>query len=397
MKRLAPKRVGLITIGVIVVLAIAYGFLPKAIPVESEVVERGPMEVVVEEEGQTRVIDRFLITAPVSGFARRLELEVGDAVEEGAAVLRIEPLRVESLNPQRRAEAQARVAGAQSALQSAQEAVRAAEADAELANTELERLRRLFDADAATQRELDYAAAQARRADAQKASSQFSVEVAGHNLDAARTTLNFAGASGGGKPVVIKSPVAGRVLAVYQESEGVVGPGSPLLEVGDPDRLEVAIDVLSQDATRLEPGMDVRFERWGGGEKVVRGTIRTVEPVGFTKISALGVEEQRVWVVVDFTSPPESWNKLGDGYRVVAEFIVWQSDDVLQIPSSALFRKGDGWAAFAVDGGRSVEQAVTIGLRSGLRVQIIDGLAAGQEVIVHPASEIDDGSRVKIR
>ncbi len=397
MKRLQPRRIALIAAGVVLLLLVAYGFMPTRPNVDTTSVIRGPMDVLIEEEGRTRVIDRFVVAAPISGVVRRIELEVGDAVEEGSAIVTIEPMRVEALNPQRRAEAEARVAAAKSALQSAEEVVRAAGADADLARSELERMQGLFDGDAATQRDVAYAAAQSRRAAAQKSSAEFSVEVARHNLDAAQTALRFAGAAGGGVPVVIKAPVSGRVLAVHQESEGVVSPGIPLLEVGDPERLEVAVDVLSQDATRLAAGMAVRFARWGGNGEDLRGVVRTVEPVGFTKVSALGVEEQRVWTVVDFVSDPATWSRLGDGYRVVAQFVAWEANDVLQLPSSALFRRGDGWATFVVEGGRAVERAVTVGQRSGLTVQIEAGVNEGDEVIVHPTSEVEDGTRIRVR
>ena len=396
-KYLTTKRIVGAVLAVALVAAIVYGFLPQPHRVETAAVSRGHMEVVVEEEGQTRVVDRFVITAPVSGFARRLELDVGDSVDLNETVLAIEPMRVEALNPQRRAEAEARVAAARAALQSAEEAASAAKADATLADEELVRVRSLFDGNAATQREVDFAAAQARRAAAQASSADFSVEVAGHNLEAAQTALRFAGASGGGVPVSIRTPVAGRVLAIHHESEGVVAPGAPLLEVGDPQRLEVAIDVLSQDAVRIEPGTPVRFVRWSDDDVALDGVVRVVEPVGFTKISALGVEEQRVWIVADFTSGQDATSRLGHGYRIVAQFIVWQSDDAMRVPSSAVFRKGTGWATFVVDGNRAVERMIQIGERSGLTVQALSGVQEGDRVVVHPASELSDGDRVKLR
>ena len=391
MKPKKSKRLWLFVLAAVILLLVAYGLVPQATTVDAQSVASSAMEVVIEEEGQTRVIDRFVVTAPVSGFGRRLALKAGDPVEKGATVAYIEPMRVEALNPQRRAEAEARVLAARSALRSAQESVGAAEADAILANAELQRTRELLAADAATQRDVDFAAAQARRSEAQKASAEFGVEVSRHNLEAAETALRFAGAAGGGQAISVKSPIAGRVLAVHHESEGVVGPGTPLLEIGDPARLEVA------DATRIQPGMAVRFQRWGGDGDTLHGEVRTVQPAGFTKVSALGVEEQRVWIVVDFVSDPHLWSKLGDRYRVIAEFITWESDSALQVPSSALFRRGEGWATFVVDGGRAVEREVTVGRRNGLSAQVLGGLAEGELVIVHPASDLKDGAKVKVR
>lgn len=397
MSRFLSKRAIWIAIACILVVAIVYGFIPKATAVEFASVEVAPMEVIVEEEGMTRVIDRFLVTAPVSGFVRRIESEVGDTISEGEALVRIEPLRSQALNAQMRAEANARIAAAQSALRAAEEAVTAAEADAAFFAKELERVEGLVDSDAATPRELDVARSQAKRALAQRASAQFAAEVAQHNLEAAQTAIRFAGASGGGNPVTISSPVFGRVLAIHHESEGAVAMGTPLLEVGDPSRLEVVVDVLSQDATRLESGMAVRFERWGGGEESLEGVVRTVEPVGFTKYSALGVEEQRVWVVADFTSAHESWRRLGDQYRVIAEFIVWQADDILQVPSSALFKSTGGWHTFVVASGRVALRDVEVGQRSGLWAQVLSGLSDGETVVVHPPSVLEDGARVRER
>ncbi|MEZ4696505.1 MAG: efflux RND transporter periplasmic adaptor subunit [Rhodothermales bacterium] len=396
MSKLNKKQIGIIALGVVIVAAIVYGFLPKPTSVETATVERGPMRVQIEEEGRTRVVDRFVVTAPVSGYATRIDLSVGDSVTKAQRLLGIEPMPADALNPQRRAEAEARVAAAQATLQSAEENVRAAQSDEQLAETELERARGLFEGDAATARDVQTAEAQAARARAARTSAAFSVDVAKHNLDAAKTALRFAGRTGSGGEIAVSSPVAGSVLAIHNESGGVVAAGTPLLEVGDATRLEVAVDVLSQDATRIRPGMEVLFERWGGDEDL-RGTVRRVEPVGFTKVSALGVEEQRVWTIVDFTSDPSLWQRLGDGYRVVAQFVVWESEDALHVPSSALFRSDGGWATYLLKDGRAEKTSVTVGRRSGLVVQIDGGIAEGDVVINHPPSDLEDGMRVSAR
>jgi HlyD family secretion protein len=196
--------------------------------------------------------------------------------------------------------------------------------------------------------------------------------------------------------VPVRSPIDGRVLAVRRECEGPVSLGEVLLEVGDPSRLEVEVDLLSADAVRVQPGTPVLFERWGG-EEPLEGVVRTVEPVGFTKISALGVEEQRVLVIADFTSPPERWQRLGDGYRVEARFVLWHEDDVLQVPASSLFRDGDGWALFTVQDDRARLRRVGVGQRTGIRAQILAGLEPGEPVIDHPSDEVADAVRVMAR
>lgn len=222
------------------------------------------------------------------------------------------------------------------------------------------------------------------------------MEVARHELEAAETALRYAAARETGQPLEqlsLKAPVDGRVLRLYQENEGVVGAAQPLLELGDPGALEVEVDVLSTDAVKIQPGMRVLFDRWGGDEPL-EGQVRLIEPVGFTKVSALGVEEQRVLVIADIVSPPEQWRRLGDGYRVEARFILWSGEQVLQLPASALFRHGEGWVVFSLENGRAVRHVVEVGRRNGLAAQLLSGLKAGATVITHPDNSIEDGVRV---
>jgi HlyD family secretion protein len=196
--------------------------------------------------------------------------------------------------------------------------------------------------------------------------------------------------------VIVRSPVSGRVLKLHHESEGVVNSGEPLLDIGNPNRLEVKVEVLSADAVKIKEGTPVVFERWGG-DRLLEGRVRTVEPAGFTKISSLGVEEQRVNVIVDFTSPSEVWRRLGDGYRLDSTFIIWEGKDVLQIPASAVFRRGDRWALFTVESRRARLREVEIGRRNGLAAQIVQGIAEGTVVITNPDDDIKDGVKVKVR
>jgi HlyD family secretion protein len=386
----------IIVIAVLIALLLTWGFWPQAVLVESAAVKRGPMTVSIDEEGRTRVIDRYIISAPVDGVACRVQLDVGDAVAKDEILLGITPPESQVLDPRSRAQAQAQVAAAESALQSAREQANATAAAAKLAVIELERLQPLLQKGAVSKDTHDKAATEVQTTEAAHRSATFNVEVARYELQAARTVLEYSTDSSRepAERIPVLSPVNGKILKVMHECEGPVKTGEPLLEVGDPAALEIEVDVLSADAVRIKPGMKVLFERWGGAQPL-EGVVRIVEPVGFTKISALGVEEQRVLVISDFTSAADKWQRLGDGYRVEAQFIIWHEDNVLQIPASSLFRYRDGWAVFVIDGSRATRREVTVGQRNGLIAQIIDGLEQGEAVINHPSEAIEDGTRIK--
>lgn len=392
------QRILLAFLLLLATLAIVWAFLPRPVPVETATVSRGPLRVTVEEEGKTRLRDRFVVSAPVAGYAMRVDLEVGDPVRKGQALATLEPLRAEALDPRTRAIAEARVATAEAALRAAGEKVREAAAMEEYAAARLDRMRKLAEAGLTPRDTLEQIESEAKRARAAKASAAEAADAAQHELEAAKAALTQAGEPGGTgrEKVVVRSPVAGRVLAVRRESEGVVPSGAPLLEVGDPGRIEVEVDVLSADAVRIHPGTLVRFERWGG-EVPLEGKVRVVEPVGFTKVSALGVEEQRVFVIVDFTSPRDRWRKIGDGYRLEASFILWEEKDVLQVPAGAVFRSGDGFAVFVAEKGRAKIRPVEVGKRNGLAAQVISGVAEGERVILHPGDSVVDGRKVRLR
>jgi HlyD family secretion protein len=393
------RKIILLAIMAAVVLAVVHGFMPKPVAVDVVKAARGPLSVFVEEEGKTRVKDRYVVSAPVSGFAKRIELEVGDPVKKGQEVAELEPLRSTVLDPRARAEAKARVAAAKAALNAAVEDAKAASSEADYAGDELERIGKLFESGFVSKDELDLAETRARQARAALSSAEFSVEVARHELEAARTALRYSAGEKVDKPrrkVPILTPVDGRVLKVLHKSEGVVSAGEALIEVGDPRALEVEVDVLSDYSVRIAPETRVLLERWGG-ERPLEGRVRVVEPAGFTKVSALGIEEQRVLVISDITSPPAEWERLGDGYRVEARFILWEGEDVLQVPQSALFRHGEGWAVFVLKEGRAVRRPVSVGKRSGLSAEVVSGLNEGEEVVSHPDNDIEDGAHVERR
>jgi len=354
------------------------------------------MQVTVDEEGETRIIDHYIVSAPIPGFARRSRFKVGDHVSAGDVLVELEPMRPTVLDPRARAEAQARVAAAAAALRAAEQDAEAARSEAELAETGLRRVRELVEKSLASQDQLDQANTRVLSTRASRRSAEFVVDVARFELEAANTALKYSGADDvlPAEIVRLRAPVDGDILKLYQESAAAVAAASPLVEIGNPRSLEAVVDVLSADAVRIEPGMRVIFKRWGGGPPL-EGRVRRVEPVGFTKISALGVEEQRVNVISDFVSPPEQWVRLGDAYRVDASFVIWERDKALQIPASALFRHGNGWAVFVVADGAARLRTVEIGHRSGLLAHITEGLEAGETVITHPNDSIGDGTRVE--
>jgi HlyD family secretion protein len=370
--KLSRRTVG-IAIAVLIVLAIVHGFMPKPVPVDTVEAKRAPMTVTVVEEGKTR--------------------------GKGAVIAELEPLRSEVLDPRRKAEAGARVKAAQASLSAAEESVRAAQAEADYAEAEFNRMTKLHADGYVTEERFDRAEADYRHTQAQLQSAEFTVDVAKFALEAARTALRYSAAEDGGKnlkTVTLRTPVDGNVLKVLRESEGVVNAGETLISIGDPQAIEVEVDVLSDDAVRIKPGMRVIFERWGG-EEPLEGKVRVVEPAGFTKISALGVEEQRVLVIADITSPPEEWERLGDGFRVEASFILWEEENVLQVPESSLFRYEDGWAVFAMENEKARLRKVKLGHRSGLVAEIVSGIKAGETVITHPDESIEDGTSVRKR
>lgn len=391
-------KIGMLATAALVAGALVLALMPRAVPVDIAEVKRAPLMVTVEEEGKTRVMERYQVTTPVAGYMRRSDLKAGDAVAAGQVLAVIEPSRAVALDPRTRAQAQAQVSAAQAALAVAEENARAATAAAQLAQQERSRAESLRESNFISAQALDTARSAATRAAAAQQAATHSIRVARFERDVARAAVASTGRlqNGTADLLQVRAPVAARVLKLLQESEGAVAAGQPLLEIGNPDSLEVEVEVLSTHAVKITPGAKVILDRWGG-EQAVEGTVRVVEPSGFTKISALGVEEQRVRVIVDFAAPREAWQRLGDGYRVEARFVLWEGKDVLQLPTSALFRHGEGWAVFAVDGKRARLTPVETGQRAGLTTQVLSGLAAGARVVSHPDDRVSDGGRVKPR
>jgi len=376
------------------VAVLAYALRPEPEPVTLATVTRGPLAVTVEEEGRTRVVERYDVSAPVAAWAPRITLDPGDRVQTGETLVALQPTPAAALDPRARAEAEAQVDRARASLEAEQARLQASRASADYAQSESRRLSGLRMDGQVSRSDVERAQSEALRADAELRSARYAVDVAREDLRAAQARLKFAGQSATPDTVAVKAPVDGEVLAVQHESQGVVSAGEPLLTVGNPRSLEVVVEVLSADAVRIRPGMEVRFHRWGGDD-ALEGRVRRVEPSGFTKISALGVEEQRVRVIADITTPYEDWQGLGDAYRVEAEFILWSAPDVLQVPETAVFRTPDGGRAVyvAVDG-VAHQRAVKPGHEGGLQVEVLNGLQAGDQVVLQPGTAVTDGTRV---
>jgi HlyD family secretion protein len=393
------KHPGILAIGMLVIGLLMWGFWPRPVLVELVEAQRAPMTVTIEEEGRTRVIDRFIISAPVDGVACRVQLDVGDTVQAGQTLLSISPLESRVLDPRSRAEAEARVAAAGSALELARQQADAAEASANFQRSEIKRLKPLAEQEMISSGAFDKAQMELLTAEATLRSAKHGVEVARYEQQAAETALEYSAGTVTGEPAIrvpVKSPITGKILQVPHECEGPVTTGQQLLVVGDPSALEVVVDLLSADAVKVHSGMQVYFDRWGGDEPL-EGQVRTIEPFGFTKTSALGVEEQRVNVIADFVSRKEDWQRLGDGYRVEARFVVWEDEDVLQVPASSVFRLNGGWALYLAENGRARQRMVKIGQRTGLVAQILEGVEEGDKVVNHPSDEVADGARITQR
>ncbi len=379
-----------------VVGLIVAAFLPKPVPVELAAVISGPMRVTVDEEGKTRVKERYLVSAPLVGRLRRIELHAGDPVQAGKTVLAsIEPADPALLDARTRAESEARVRAAEAARRRATAELAQARVAEQQAQKELERARGLAARQNIPEKALERAELDAQSAVQAVAAAESAVQIAEYELQMARAALQYT-QEGGGRSLLLRSPIDGAVLRVLQESAGLVTAGTPLLEVADPSNMEIVVDLLSADAVQVKPGFEVIIENWGG-ERPLRGRVRRVDPSGFTKVSALGIEEQRVNVIIDFLDPREAWASLGDGYRVETRTIIWKKDSALKAPASAVFLQGEGWAVFVASGGRAVLRPVQIGRRNGLEAEVLGGLVEHQMVIVHPSDKVADGIAVASR
>ena len=379
-----PKRRWLpyVILAVIVVLA-GLGLRPQPAPVATARDTTGALRATVSEEGKTRIRQRYVVAAPVSGQLRRIPFKPGAEVESGVTVVAvIDPLPASPLDERNRALAEARRDSTRVLLEKSR-------TTQELARSELRRIEQMFTAKTISPQEMESAQMRETAAAREVAAAEGALK----EVEAQLAVTGLAGAIVPA-PVEVKANASGRVLHVFQESTRAVMQGTPLLEIGDPTDLEVVVEMLSRDGAAIAPGAVVSLEQWGGPGPL-EGKVRLVEPAAFTKISALGVEEQRVNVVVDITTPLDQRRSLGDNFRVEARVITWENASVLKVPVSGIFRSGNEWAAYVVRGGAAQLVPVKAGRSSGTEIQVTDGLKEGDEVILYPGDRIKDGQRVK--
>ncbi len=399
--KLSKQNLLLILVGVAVLGLLVWAFLPGAIDVDLGRVERGDLLVTVDHEGKTRVRERYVVSSPLTGRLLRIELHPGDPVTAGKTHLAvIEPADPALLDIRTRAQAEARVEAARAARKQAAANLERARTLAAQAQAELRRARQLLHGRSISPQEHEQILHREQATASEARAAQFALRIADFELEQARAALIHTRPRSPGEVEPVRfdilAPVSGVVLRVFQESATVVSPGTRLLEVGDAIDLECEIDVLSTDAVKVQPGQRVILEHWGGPTPL-QGRVRVREPSAFTKVSALGVEEQRVNIIIDLLDPPARRPTLGDGYRVEARIVVWEGRDVLEVPAGALFRRGAGWAVFRVERGRAVPRPVTIGQNNGLKAEVLDGLEEEDRVVLHPSDRVTAGVRVTPR
>ena len=391
MKRILNILVLVIVAGAVVALLTMW-LRPAPARVDAAQVERGPMLVTVDGEGKTRVRDRYVVATPVGGQLRRITLKRGDTVARGQVIAQIDPLPLAPLDPRQKAEAIARVNAAEDARREVDRMIERSKALYDQARRDCERCEVLARSGDISRQELEKAQTAVATSFREYEAARSRAESAAHEVEIASAALLAATQSQKAlaAPVKVQAPTGGRVLRVVEESERVVAAGAPLVELSNPSKLELVIELLSTDAVKVSPGSPVLIEGWGGPE-ALEARVRLIEPSAFTKVSALGIEEQRVNVVADLVTPS---NALGDGYRIEGRIIIWQGDSVLKIPVSALFRRGESWSVFVIENGEARLREVEIGQRTPFEVEIKSGLDESTKVIIHPSNEISDGSRV---
>ena len=386
---------GLVALGAAGLLA--WTLMPAPVSVNAVAVQSGAFVESVDEEGRTRLRDSFTVSAPISGYLQRVALEVGDEVEQGQVVFRMEPHPAPALDARSLEQARENLSAARSRLQGARADLETQQAEAAFADAEFERYRQLRERELISATEMDRVRSVRDRQRAVVRAAENAVDVARFEVESARAFLDIASGQrpDEDQPVLqVRTPSGGLVLTRHRCCEGAIGAGDPVIEVGHLGDLEVQVDLLSMDAVRVRPDMRVHITGWGGDE-TLGARVRRVEPAGFTKVSALGVDEQRVPVIIDFDDVGAAAEWLGVGFRVEAEFLLWEGDDVIQIPTSALFRSAGRWAVFVVADGRAQVREVQTGRRSGMVTQILDGLKPGEVVVTHPGDRVRDGVRVR--
>jgi HlyD family secretion protein len=395
------RRSALLLVVAVIVAGMVYALVPKPVQVDLGTVDRGTIEVTVDEEGVARIRDVYRVSAPVGGYLERFPLEVGDPVKGGETVVaEIRPSAPSFLDVRSRRELEAAAGAASAAVHLAEAELDRARAQLKLAKADLERAERLFESRTVSQRQLDEARSTAETAQAQVEQAQATLTLRINELASAEARLIQPNAEESSSDstccVKVRAPVDGVVLKVHAESAQVVAAGALIAEIGDPQDMEVVVDLLSTDAVQVEKGAAARIEGWGG-EETLAAKVRRIDPSAFTKVSALGIEEQRVNVVLDLMDPRAAWERLGHEFRVFVRIRVWRGEDVVRVPLAALFRSGDQWSVFKVVDGHAELTPVAIDHRDNSFAEVADGLAAGDVVVLHPSDQVVDGVAVEPR
>ncbi|MGD9501748.1 MAG: efflux RND transporter periplasmic adaptor subunit [Methyloceanibacter sp.] len=398
MVRISPGRIVIALVIAAGAGAAIWSFIPGPVSVETAKVTRGPFVATIEEDGKTRVRERYIVSAPLAGRSTRVELSSGDRIAAGDEIVTILPSLAPFLDPRSRREAEERLGAAEAARERTKATVERATAQFDQAKRDLERTRTLVERGVSTMQSLERDELAFHVADRELRAAEFQDHAALHTVEQTKALLAYYDhdAAAPAEAWKVTAPVSGVVIRVLQESETTVDPGTELVEIGDCCNLEVVVDVLSTDAVEIKPGDKVLIEHWGG-PKPLQARVRKVEPGAFTKISTLGVEEQRVNVIVDIVSPREEWSSLGDGYRVEARIAVFSADDALIMPAGALFRRGETWSTYIVRDGRAERRDVALLRRSGGLAALTSGVEPGEEVIVYPSDSVGPGVRVNPR
>ena len=390
------NKIALAAAALLVAALVAWALQPRPVTVETAAVARGAFELAVSDDGKTRVRERYVVSAPLAGRIDRIELQEGDRVKQGQAIALLTPTAPALLDARTVRELEARIGAAEARLAGARAEALRAEAQRDQARADADRQAKLAKEGFVAQSAREQASLALRTAERNVDAARFGQDAALHDLQQARAALKRYRSGDAGARWEVTAPVSGAVLKVVQKSEGPVALGAPLVELADARALEAVVDVLSQEAVAIRPGMPARIEL-GQGVPPLAAVVRLVEPAAFTKVSALGIEEQRVNVVLDFSDPLDSVQTLGDGFRVEAHIVTQRRDDAVKVPVGALFREAGGWAVFVDDHGRARKQGVEVSLRNTVEAVVEKGLAAGERVVVYPSDALTDGARLDVR
>jgi HlyD family secretion protein len=377
----------------LVLMLALWAFWPRAVPVDLVEVSSGPMDVTISDEGEARIRDLFVVSAPAGGQLSRIDMKAGDCVRAGLSVIAsIYPVAAPMIDARSAAQLRAAAGSARAAVTAAEADLRRWRADQKRAEDDLNRTRTLAETGTASRQALERAETEYRTLSAATQQARAALDLARHEVNRAEAALMPAGASAGGDGLPVIAPITGVILRIIRDSEGPVSVGTPLVEIGDPDDIEIMVDLLSEDAVNVAPGDIVRIRGWGGA--TLSGRVRLIEPYAFTKISALGIEEQRVNVLIDMDG---SGRRLGHGFRVRTDIVVWSAPDIVRVPMTALFKSGSDWTVYRLQHGRARLTMVHVDHMNGRAAEIVSGLSPGDLVIEHPSRNIADGVRVKRR